>query len=321
MLWVGQDYLMADHNRVSFDRTTSQFSRVTYWSLSFMGLALTVAGCFQPNTNPLDNEEVLLIARGGVFSAGLEKYPDPLRVDVPAAEAQELLKSLTPFDVVTTPEPSGAYDYLFVHQAGRDPLVFHVKMAGDQLIFSERRWVYQGGNSQQFQQIAEEILRSANRILPCPLVTVGVSWGDLTAPGDMGNSHAVSVRGPVLRTTSPNSPTAGVTATSKVIDDKEFYGMVVSDAKGREYVLTEVFVYGERDRVLIRAKSKIPFEMTSDDPIGLDLTWIVGGKRERGPLILEPGQYEIEVIATGDGPDVSPNDNRGTAPSKPAEDE
>ncbi len=89
--------------------------------------------------------------------------PCPLRVDVPAAEAQELLKSLTPFDVVTTPERSGAYDYLFVHQAGRDPLVFRVKLAGDQLIFSERRSVYQGANSQQFRQIAEEILRSDER--------------------------------------------------------------------------------------------------------------------------------------------------------------
>jgi hypothetical protein len=49
-------------------------------------------------------------------------------------------------------------DYEVSYQAGRSPLHLQVHLAGDHLVFAERKYRYEGGDPKVFKKIADSIV-------------------------------------------------------------------------------------------------------------------------------------------------------------------
>lgn len=142
-------------------------------------------------------------------------------------------------------------------------------------------------------------------VRPEPLVVVTFNW-DAWVTAARAESAYVSVEGPLLSTVQGMHPGTRTKAIARTVDGKEYEGIAVVNSKDRNVRIMEVLVYGEDERVLIRADSRVAFAVRSAENAGTKLTWIVCGEKRNEPIDLIAGTYQIEVL-----PDESENGTSG----------
>jgi hypothetical protein len=139
-------------------------SRVSFlkWNTSLVaGLLLCMwTGCLRTdNQEPLNNKTLQSLIAGEKHWPRLSKPDENLLFDITGQQAGALVKALSPIKSTKTGGvPSNSADYILMFQPGRNPIVFHVHLADDHLVYAERTYLYEGGDGKAFKQIADSIM-------------------------------------------------------------------------------------------------------------------------------------------------------------------
>ena len=103
-------------------------------------------------------------------------------------------------------------------------------------------------------------------------VTVTYDWSDRTPEGV--HSNCISMAGPLLTVRGGGHPGPKIQTGKKRVSGKTFNGLQIFDAENLKSPVIEVFVHGEKDRVLVLARSKVPFKIVMAHDTGEHLAWI-----------------------------------------------
>jgi len=119
-------------------------------------------GCGGTGTDePFDDERLRLLSVSAKRWPSLEKPAQDLSLDITEEQAEDLdrlVAALRPIKSVRIGVlPSEDVDYALSFQPGKNPVTIHVRLAGKHLTYAERQYVYEGGDAQEFQRIAEAI--------------------------------------------------------------------------------------------------------------------------------------------------------------------
>ncbi len=126
-----------------------------------------IVGCLVASpSRPLTTADLEVLATGSVLHASLERVGNGPAVSFGGDSsnlASRMLKSLSPVishEAVIDRDASGGHEYVYMHQSGRDPLVFSIRVCGDILCYRVGSTEYKGGDSSKFLDIVEEIAPS-----------------------------------------------------------------------------------------------------------------------------------------------------------------
>jgi hypothetical protein len=113
----------------------------------------------QQVSEPLDNESLQLLGAGRKHWPSLEKPRDHQVFGITSEQMNSLIETLHPIRSVRVGElPPNAVDYMLGFQPGMDPVVFYVHLVDDHLVYSERKYLYEGGNAKAFKQAVDTIM-------------------------------------------------------------------------------------------------------------------------------------------------------------------
>jgi hypothetical protein len=116
------------------------------------------AGCFRTQQEPLDDEHISLPLRGELFQASIAKPATHRLVEIEdAAVAKKLLASLMPIKSVRKGGLPRSADWTFLYQCGREPHLFKVVVSGEELVFEDHGYLYEGGKADEFVGVAEDL--------------------------------------------------------------------------------------------------------------------------------------------------------------------
>jgi hypothetical protein len=123
-------------------------------------------GCFQSgeSSGPFDNErlqrlqdakkqQLRLIVTNNIAT------PNSVREVKPTEQQMtNLVAALSPIKSVRVGKlPANKVNYILSFQPGRKIVTFQVYLAADHLVYAERQYLYEGGDSSAFQKLADDI--------------------------------------------------------------------------------------------------------------------------------------------------------------------
>ena len=127
-----------------------------------------------PPGGRLDNDTLLLLLRSGIWQSDLTKR-NSSSYQLNENQAKQTLRTMLPIEETMTNEgmlSDAEIDYKFSFQAGRNPLVFEIKIDGDKLIFQEyfsvhrgERYLYKGGNAHDFIEVVLQLCDCSSDVL------------------------------------------------------------------------------------------------------------------------------------------------------------
>jgi hypothetical protein len=119
----------------------------------------SLAGCLKTSDSGSLNEDSLRLLRvSGKGRPYFSKSGDMRLFEITNEQANNFVASLSQIQSVKVGRLSAdEVDYEFGFQAGRNPIAFQVHIVDDHLIYAEREYLYEGGDSKAFKQIADSI--------------------------------------------------------------------------------------------------------------------------------------------------------------------
>jgi hypothetical protein len=138
---------------------TFRFHFSTYQvSFAFAALLCVLAGCLRSveNSEPFDNESLRLL--GVSAKHELHLYESHKEYDLTEQQTNNLVAALCPIKSAKIGKlPPDEINYILSFQPGRNPVIFHVHLADDHLMYAERQYLYEGGNAEAFKKVVDSI--------------------------------------------------------------------------------------------------------------------------------------------------------------------
>jgi hypothetical protein len=133
--------------------------------LIVVSLLYISTGCVQRgDPGALSNENLRLMRVSAKTNAHLSRGREHKVVNISDESATSLIEALGPIKSAKAGRlPSDAVDYVFGYQAGMDPLVLNVHVTDSHLLYSERKYLYEGGDVAAFRRLAEAILEAGGQ--------------------------------------------------------------------------------------------------------------------------------------------------------------